>query len=189
METNNLLNEMAKDGAKEKANNSSDENKLSELTSLCRAMQMAEKNLEEAEEVVKLAKETLFNYQNIRIPDLFDEMGLSQIKLTDGSKVEVRRSFAASISEKNKLSCFNWLIANGHSDIIKHDLTIKLKKGEDEEYEKIKSSLEEVGATYTDKEHIHPATLKAFVKEQIENNVDIPQEAFGVFPIRKTSIK
>ena len=189
METNNLFDEMAKDGAREKANNGLDETKLSELTALCRAMRRAEQDLEKAEEAVKSAKEVLFNYQNIRIPDLFDEMGLSQIELTDGSKVEVKRSFAASISEKNKLTCFNWLIANGHSDIIKHDLTVSLKKGENEDYEKIKSRLDEVGATYKDKEHVHHATLKAFVKEQIENNVDIPQEAFGVFHIRITSIK
>jgi len=39
------------------------------------------------------------------------------------------------------------------------------------------------------KEAVHPSTLKAFVKEQIEKGSEIPSETFGIFIGQKTVIK
>jgi hypothetical protein len=68
-------------------------------------------------------------------------------------------------------------------------VVIKLKKGEKELYDDLVSDLTLMGVDYGDKEYVHPMTLKAFVKEQMTNGSDIPQEAFGIFPIRITKLK
>ena len=123
------------------------------------------------------------------IPDLLDEIGLSELKLPSGEKVIVKRDYAAGITGANYEFCMAWLKDNGHESLIKHDVVAKLKKGDDEEHKALVAKLLELGVNFDDKETVHPGTLKAFVREQIEGGVDFPQEQFSVFPVRKTTIK
>jgi len=186
--TNDLNAMMADDGASQIAEVPRTA-KLDELSKLLQDLDLVNGEVEALQEHLKEAEERQKELSMGKIPDLFDELGLSVIKMKDGKVVEINRSFAATISAENKDDCFNWLRKNGHDGIIKHDLTVKLKKGEEAEVAALISDLNERGLTYSDKEHVHPMTLKAFVREQIEKGSDLPQDKFGVFPIRKTKIK
>jgi hypothetical protein len=163
--------------------------KMKQLTAMVEEYRDLELKIAEAQ--VELAKLTeQFNtIGQVRIPDLFDELSLSKLKLTSGQYVEVKRKFSASITAENQAACFEWLQKNGHESIIKHKIDIDLKKGESEEQEKIVDLLEEIGVTYTDKNTVHPQTLLAFVKEQMESGSNFPQELFKVYPLRTTKIK
>jgi hypothetical protein len=44
---------------------------------------------------------------------MMSEMGLSELKLQDGSHLKVATSYKASITEANKEMAFNWLRENG----------------------------------------------------------------------------
>ena len=44
---------------------------------------------------------------------MMSEMGLSELKLQDGSHLKVSTSYRATITEANKESAFNWLRENG----------------------------------------------------------------------------
>lgn len=180
-----LLNEMAADAGKGQVT----EDKLEELARLVHEFKEMEAAIEEEEAYLKEMKEKYDAIGMGKIPDLFDSLGLSEIKLKTGEKVEIKRDFAASITAERQEVCFKWLIENGHEGIIKHDVVTTIKKGEKEEYEKLLASLNQLGVTYTDKSYVHPMTLKSFVKEQINAGSSLPQEQFGVFPIRKTKIK
>ena len=165
------------------------EEKLGELAKAVKKMLLIETQMIELQE---LLAQTNQQYEDIRkniIPDIFDEIGISDFTLADGTKVKVDRDYAASITEDNKVVAFDWLKKEGHEDIIKHDVVIKLKKGEKELYDDLVSDLTLMGVDYGDKEYVHPMTLKALVKEQMTNGSDIPQEAFGIFPIRITKLK
>lgn len=184
---NDLMSEMAGD-AKPDAN-LPESTKLKELSTLVQELVRKDKIIAEQEDVLKNLQAEQRELSMNLIPDLFDELGLSQLKTEDGQVVDVKREFAASITAANKPFCLDWLRKNGHESIIKHDVTVKFKKGEEDENKRLIAGLKSMGLTYTDKEHVHPMTLKAFVKEQIEGGADLPQEPFGVFPVRKTKIK
>ena len=47
------------------------------------------------------------------------EMGLAHLKLMDGSTVDVKPHYSASITIANREAAFNWLRENGLGDIIK----------------------------------------------------------------------
>ena len=53
-------------------------------------------------------------------------MGLSSLKLADGSAVEVKPYYAASISTKNREAAYSWLRENGLGDIIKNNVPFPL---------------------------------------------------------------
>jgi hypothetical protein len=184
---NDLQNQMAADS--QSSGGQPETAKLSELSNLVLDLQEADREIERISEDLKAAQEKQRELSMNTIPDLFDELKLSTIKMDNGSVVEIKRSFAAHISVENKPYCFKWLRDNNHASIIKHDITVKMKKGEETEAKALIVKLNEMGLTYADKEHVHPMTLKAFVKEQLEKGTALPQEQFGVHPIRQTKIK
>ena len=65
------------------------------------------------------------------IPTMMAEMGLSQLKLMDGSSVDVKPYYAANISLKNREAAYNWLRSNGLGDIIKNEITVSFGRDED----------------------------------------------------------
>jgi hypothetical protein len=165
------------------------EEKLSELAKAIKIMANLEDEIQCMTDNLKKLDEEYANVQRNIIPDIFDEIGISDFTMADGTKVRVDRDYAASITEANKSEAFAWLEKEGHEDIIKHDVVIKLKKGENETYKEVVNDLQLMGVDFNDKEYVHPLTLKAFVKEQMTNGSDIPQETFGIFPIRITKLK
>lgn len=125
---------------------------MTELAKLVLELQNKDLEVEVAEEKLKILKEEQRELSMYKIPDLFDTMSLSQLKMKDGSFIQIQRSFATSISEANKEACFAWLKKNKHDGIIKHDLTVKFKKGEEKENKDLIKTLTKIGLTYTDKE-------------------------------------
>lgn len=188
-ETNsNLLGMLAEDAEKTETAIPQNE-KLQELSKMIDDMTILERQIMTAQEQLASLQEKHKELNGVKIPDLFDELGIKKISLKDGRIVEVTRKYAASITEENSDACFDWLEKNGHDSIIKHVLTINLKKGESEEYEKILETLYKVKVAFKDKNTVHPQTLAAFVREQIENGTDFPQDLFKVFPLRFTKVK
>ncbi len=189
MSDNDLMENMASDGAAVAGGVVASTEKLAELGTLCKSLQEKESEIKGVEEALKILKEQARELSSNKIPDLFDEIGMSEIKLRNGEKVTIKRGFASTISQANKEEAFAWLHAKGHAAIIKHELTTTFKEGDADEKKALEAKLNELGLTYKDKDYVHHSTLKSFVKEQIENGSDIPQDAFGVFPTRETKIK
>lgn len=163
--------------------------KLGQLSDLCKKQISIEDKISEAEESIKKLKKELADYRDTKIPDIFDELGMSKFSLTDGTEVLVERGFVGNITAKTQKKAFAWLKKNKHGDIIKHDFTVKMKSGQEEQSKELREELELLGVTYAEKSSIHPGTLKAFVNEQMDQGTDIPQDAFNIFPIRKAKIK
>jgi phosphoglycerate-specific signal transduction histidine kinase len=163
-------------------------NKLEELSELVEKMLNLRKRIERFSERLETLTKDYEVINGVKIPDLFDELQMKKFTLMDGRTIAVDKAYVASITKDNANACFDWLKANGHDSIIKHELTIKFKKGETAEHNKLVELAKEEGVTYTDKDTVHPQTLKAFVNEQMENGTDFPQDLFKVFQVRKTKI-
>lgn len=161
--------------------------RLTRLAKMVNNMKTEINALEKLEGQALTAKEKINKLSMNTIPDFFDEMGLSKVALTDGTAVEIIRKYVAHIKEENKAAVFKWLKKNKHAALIKHDLTAKIKKGELKEYKQILKEIKKLGISFTDKKNVHAGTLNAFVNEQVEEGVDLPEE-FGVFPLRITKL-
>ena len=61
---------------------------------------------------------------------MMSEMGLSELKLQDGSHLKVSTSYKAHITEANKEAAYNWLRNNGLGDIIKNEISVSFGRGE-----------------------------------------------------------
>ena len=123
------------------------------------------------------------------IPTMMAEMGLSHLKLMDGSSVDVKPNYSASITIANRDAAFQWLRDNNLGDIIKNEISVSFGRNEDNKAADYANLASERGYQPTQKLKVEPMTLKALVRERLESGKEMPTELFNVFVGNKTTIK
>ena len=162
------------------------------IQSLADQVQRLEGLLQRIETSENNLKDLKKAYQHISgevIPTMMSEMGLSELKLQDGSHLKVATSYRATITEANKEAAFTWLRNNGLGDIIKNEISVSFGRNEDNKAADYAALAQERGYQPTQKLKVEPMTLKALVRERIEAGKEMPTEIFGVFSENKTTIK
>ena len=148
-----------------------------------------QQRLELQEDNIKNTKKELEHVSGEIIPTMMSEMGLSHLKLMDGSSVDVKPNYSANITIANREAAFNWLRNNGLGDIIKNEISVSFGRNEDNKAADYAALAQERGFQPTQKLKVEPMTLKALVRERIEAGKDMPTELFNVFVGNKTTIK
>ncbi len=152
-------------------------------------LESLQSRLELQEENIKNTKKELEHLSGEVIPTMMAEMGLSHIKLMDGSSVDVKPNYSANITIANREAAFNWLRNNGLGDIIKNEILVSFGRNEENKAADYAALAEERGYQPTQKLKVEPMTLKALVRERIEAGKEMPTELFNVFVGNKTTIK
>jgi hypothetical protein len=145
--------------------------------------------LELQEDNIKNTKKELEHVSGEIIPTMMAEMGLAHLKLMDGSSVDVKPHYSATITQANKEAAFNWLRNNGLGDIIKNEISVSFGRNEDTRAADYAELAKGRGFSPTQKLKVEPMTLKALVRERIEAGKEMPTELFNVFVGNKTTIK
>ena len=148
-----------------------------------------QQEIEKQEDALKQKKKNFEHLSAEVIPTMMAEMGLSHLKLMDGSSVDVKPNYSASITIANKDAAFQWLRDNNLGDIIKNEISVSFGRNEDNKAADYASLASERGYQPTQKLKVEPMTLKALVRERIENGKEMPTELFNVFVGNKTTIK
>jgi len=155
---------------------------VEKLESLNTRLQLQEDN-------IKNTKKDIERISGEVIPTMMTEMGLSELKLQDGSHLKVATSYKAHISEANKEAAYNWLRNNGLGDIIKNEISVSFGKDEDNKAASYVDLAKSQGLEPSRKMKVEPMTLKALVRERLEAGKEMPTEIFGVYTENKTTIK
>jgi hypothetical protein len=177
------------DFEKDQQNTMKKTDNIQSLADQVEKLESLQKKLELQEENMKNTKKQLEHVSGEVIPTMMSEMGLSHLKLMDGSSVDVKPNYSASISVANKEKAFNWLRNNGLGDIIKNEISVSFGRNEDNKAADYAALAEELGFQPTQKLKVEPMTLKALVRERIEAGKEMPTEIFNVFVGNKTTIK
>ena len=162
------------------------------IQSLADQVQMLEglnTRIEASENNLKDLKKEYLRISGEVIPTMMSEMGLAELKLSDGSHLKVSTTYRATITEANKETAFNWLRDNGLGDIIKNEILVSFGRNEDNKAADYAELAKGQGFQPTQKMKVEPMTLKALVRERIEAGKDMPTEIFGIFSENKTTIK
>jgi hypothetical protein len=122
------------------------------------------------------------------IPTMMTEMNISTLKLADGSAVEVKPIYGASITSEKKEEAFNWLRENGLGDLIKNEVTVSFGRNEDNKALQYANLAQGQGYQPVQKLKVEPMTLKALVRERVESGKDMPSDLFNVFAGNRTKI-
>ena len=158
-----------------------DQKGLKTVAEIAREVNEKEKKISNLEQELKDRKKELLKLTDEELPNILNELGISSFKLEDGSTISVKQTYGASIKVENRPAAYQWLRENGYDDIIKNQVTCVFGRGEDEKANSFKETAENEGYFPEQKTEVHPQTLRAFVKERVENGDDFPMDLLGVY--------
>jgi len=147
-----------------------------------------EDELEEKEKELKELKRHIELVSGEVIPTMMQEMNISTLKLADGSSVEVKPVYGASITTANKEAAYTWLRENGLGDLIKNEITVSFGRNEDNKAQQYAVLAKGQGFEPVQKLKVEPMTLKALVRERLESGQEMPSDLFNVFAGNRTKV-
>lgn len=166
-----------------------DQKGLKTVAEIAREVGEKEKKISNLEQELKDRKKDLLKLTDEELPNILNELGLTSFKLEDGSSISVKQTYGASIKVENRPAAYQWLRDNGYDDIIKNQIICVFARGEDEKANSFKETAEKEGYIPQQKTEIHPQTLRAFVKERVENGDEFPMELLGVYIGQRAMIR
>ena len=158
-----------------------DNEDLSTLTGFAEAIIKQDAFVKELDEKLKEEKKKLLKMTDEDLPALMTEANSMEFTLIDGSKVTIKPQYGASIKVDNRPAAYEWLREHGHDDIIKNTVSCQFGRGEDDLASSFKAFAEKEGYVPSQTEKIEPMSLRAFVKERVENGDEFPMELFGAY--------
>mgnify|MGYP005992463073 FL=1 len=147
-----------------------------------------EDDLETKEKELKELKRHIELVSGEVIPTMMQEMNISTLKLADGSSVEVKPVYGASISAAKKEEAYTWLRENGLGDLIKNEITVSFGRNEDNKAQQYAVLAKGQGFEPVQKLKVEPMTLKALVRERLESGQEMPSDLFNVFAGNRTKV-
>ncbi len=165
------------------------------LTALSEDYLSLQKEWKDLEAQTKAAKKAFNKVSQEDIPNTMMEVGLSEIKLSDGKKVSFKEDVSCSIKDYNKLDDF--LSKRGEEGMMK--MTLDIGKVPKNILRLILTDLmEKYDIQATPKQFVHPMTMASYIrrlcgingKTVAEMNVaEIDDKMLSVFRFYKTTIK
>lgn len=180
------------------------EDKMSRINALVKRQLMLEKKHAEAEELLKKVKKELESISDMALPDLMEDLGITELKMAGGGvltiDLKIRASLGRTKDPEKAERAIQWLIDNEHPHLIKHNLTIPLTAGQDELGEKLVEELDALNEklaeeneawsiSVEDKTDVNANTLAAFVRGELKEGRPVPEELFNIHRQRKAKIK
>ena len=162
---------------------------LRSVAELARDAQQKSETIERLEKQVKQVKSEYFKLIDEELPAILQELGLNAFELADGSKINVRPQYGAHINLDNREKAFQWLRDNDHDGIIKNSISCSFGTGEDEQAKTFSILVKDSGLTPDQKTEVHSSTLKAWVKERVENGDEFPMDLFGAYIGQRAHIR
>lgn len=159
------------------------------VASLAKRAKALEKEIEDLEAVVSERKGQQRKLLEETLPAVLSEMGMKSFKMEDGSSIEIKPFYGATIKEERRNEAFTWLREHGYDDIIKNIVSVQFGRGEDELCARLLGLLGGEGFPARQAEKIEPSTLKAWVKEMVDRGNAFPTDLFGAYMGQKAIIK
>ena len=158
------------------------------LSTLVLELQKLEDDIKVQEDKLKLTKEKADRLSQVAIPEIMEALKMKTMKLADGSAIEIKEIYSATIPVNKNEGAYNWLRENDLGDLIKNEITVSFGRGEDNKASDYADLAKERGFEPTQKLKVEPMTLKALFRERSENKQELPSEHFNLFKGNKTKI-
>lgn len=167
---------------------------IEELQAVCEQFIDKQSQIKELEEKLAQANSDLKLLSEETIPSMMEELGVEEIKLKTGEIISTVMDVYASLASTNtdpeqKAAAMGWLNDNGYGDIIKVKVNANFGREEHDAAMQLFNDLAQQGYNVNYDENVHPATLKAFIKERLQAGDNIPLSLFNANQYNKTVVR
>jgi hypothetical protein len=164
-------------------------NELQRITALAATLKAAQAHATALADQLALAKAEVTRLEQEDLPELMREVELTEFTMEDGSTVKVVDEVDCAIAEERRQLAHDWLVKNEFGGLIKTILVVSYDRGDvAKAREDVLEIMKLTGRDVALGEKVHPATLKSFVKEQMEAGKTLPQNLFGIHSYAKAKI-
>lgn len=166
------------------------DNLMTTLISLADQLEAAESEVERLNALLSEAKKNAKRLEEEDIPNVLEGLE-GDITLSDGRVLKVGTKIRINVPDTKKPTAYKWLEDNGHGALIKREFKIDFDKDQEEWANEFEESLKnrERPLNVKRSKSVHPQTMLAFVKDQLEKGTDIPKDLFGVYRQRIAKLK
>jgi hypothetical protein len=167
-----------------------DGNALERLKDMAEEASKLETIVSDLETDLKQAKASLRQLTQELIPQLMDDLGITEI--TAGNHKVALEDFvsgALPAEPHARKRALEWLEAHDGSGIIKSDVVVPFSRTDHERATRLANVLKQDGYDAHVQSSVHHMTLKSYIRERLEKGEDIDLEALGVYTGRIAKIK
>lgn len=157
------------------------EDALKRLTALARQQREAEQAVEDAQEALSKAQERLRTISETDVPNLMDEVGMTEFVTVDGLKITVDRKLRIGVPKAKKGQAMEWVDSHGGAALVQRCFVIRFGK-EDERWAKkfARDLAQRKRPVNCERQNdVHSSTLKKFITDKLEAGEEVPLELFG----------
>lgn len=166
-------------------------NTLEELLSLCGELENLTENIGVVQGELALLQEKKKAIVEHTLPELFESLGMEEIKLKSGRVVRIKRqtfgSFPKEAEQERYEAVLEYLRKARAENLLKN--TVVIDKENTGAVDRVIDLLKEENISFKVKEDIHPQTYNKFIRESKANDPDFPDEAFGVLEVTTVEIQ
>lgn len=158
---------------------------MARLAALADQQYETEMTIAALEADIQAARARLKELSEFEIPDLMDELGITEFTTASGTTISVKEAIrCGNLSNPDGLA---WLRENQQGGMIKSEVTVPFPKGGDEAARRLVLFLKANGfgggkAT----QHVHNGTLRAAIRTMLEDGEDVPLKLLGAY-IQRTA--
>lgn len=129
-------------------------------------------------------------YQEQLIPDVAEGVE-GKLQLSDGTVITIKEDIRINASRDKKPGIVKWLTDIGSDSIVRRQLVCEFDKGEGDKFNAIRQAIAATDSTVPMKStvDVHHMTLKALVKEMLENGEEVPIDVLGLFRQRIAKVE
>jgi len=166
---------------------------LLNIADYCQRLVDLENEASALEEQLKHIKEEMLSISREKIPAVMEEKNLTQLKLNDGSAIEVKPFYGISIPSMKdpdgRAQAYQWLRDNNLGDIIKNEISARFGRNEDGKALEFTKLATANGYEVQQDLSVNSQTLKATLRELHEKGADLPPEdIFKTFVGRQAKV-
>lgn len=123
------------------------------------------------------------------LPELMAELGLTEFRTERGLRISIKETVRASIPDGRREDAMRWLDDNGHGALVKRMVSVSFNREQAEEARKLMEQISGEFPTAREERKVESATLRAFIRQELEAGHDIPLELFGAFVQKTAEVK
>ena len=153
---------------------------LGELSTLVAEMLKQEEHVNAMKAILATEEAKLQTLRTAKIPGLMAELGLSEVKTESGHKIYVDQVVTCKLFPGHQDEALKWLEQNEYGGLIKHEVSLKFGKDSEGEVSAAVRALNAAGFRPDVEKGVHPMTLKAWAKRQVEGGGQVPTNLFDL---------
>jgi hypothetical protein len=155
---------------------------------LVKRMKFLEAEKERLEDLLASTSKELEKVSTQDLPKAMADANCASFTTDDGFIIKVQTMYVANVNKGDQREVFDWLDENNFGGMIESNVKIALGKGNRAEALETAELLKNDGYAADLEENVHWATLRAFVREQVEAGAELHPK-IKYHQLEKASIK